>query len=172
MDTTTVINLIETVSKTLNQQGFEHISLNHEGTSLTLNKKSVSSVVGSQQVAAVQQAPVVQQTPATPQPSNPSTPQLAEPTNQPASEPADAVAQGNFKTIDSPIVGTFYDSPSPEAEAYVKVGDQVKKGDVVCIIEAMKLMNEIEAECDGEVVEILVQNEGPVEYGQALFKLK
>lgn len=74
--------------------------------------------------------------------------------------------------ITSPIVGTFYLSPSPDAEQYVKVGSKVKKGDTLCIIEAMKLMNEIEAEVDGEVVEILVNNEQMVEYGQPLFRIR
>lgn len=74
--------------------------------------------------------------------------------------------------ITSPIVGTFYLSPSPDAKQYVKVGSKVKKGDTLCIIEAMKLMNEIEAEMDGEVVEILVNNEQMVEYGQPLFRIR
>jgi acetyl-CoA carboxylase biotin carboxyl carrier protein len=74
--------------------------------------------------------------------------------------------------VASPIVGTFYLAPSPEAEFFVKVGSKVKKGDTLCIIEAMKLMNEIEAEMDGEVVEILVKNEQMVEYGQPLFRIR
>jgi acetyl-CoA carboxylase biotin carboxyl carrier protein len=74
--------------------------------------------------------------------------------------------------IKSPIVGTFYAAPSPEAPRYVKVGDTVHPGRVVCIIEAMKLMNEIEADVDGEVVRILVENGQPVEYGQPLFAIK
>jgi acetyl-CoA carboxylase biotin carboxyl carrier protein len=73
--------------------------------------------------------------------------------------------------ITAPIVGTFYVSPSPEAPAYVKVGDKVERGKVLCIIEAMKLMNEIEAEISGTIVEILVKNEEPVEYGQVLFRV-
>jgi acetyl-CoA carboxylase biotin carboxyl carrier protein len=69
----------------------------------------------------------------------------------------------------SPIVGTFYRAPNPNAEPYVKVGDKVKKGTAVCIVEAMKLMNEIEADVDGEVVEICAENGSPVEYGEPLF---
>ncbi|HQD49547.1 MAG TPA: acetyl-CoA carboxylase biotin carboxyl carrier protein [Defluviitaleaceae bacterium] len=72
----------------------------------------------------------------------------------------------------SPIVGTFYSAPAPGAEPFVKVGDKVKKGDVLCIIEAMKIMNEIEAESDGEIVEIFVKNEEMVEYNQPLFRIK
>ena len=78
----------------------------------------------------------------------------------------------NIKVVKSPIVGTFYASGDPKAEAFAKVGSKVKKGDVICLIEAMKLMNEIDVEFDGEVVEVLVQNEQMVEYGQGLFKIK
>ncbi len=73
--------------------------------------------------------------------------------------------------VKSPMVGTFYIKPSPTAEAYVEVGKEVKKGDVLCIIEAMKLMNEIESEYTGKVVEILVKDGDMVEYGTPLFKL-
>ncbi len=78
-------------------------------------------------------------------------------------------APENLHVIRSPIVGTFYASSSPEAPPYVKVGDKIQKGQVLCIIEAMKLMNEIEAEIAGEVAEIYLQNGQPVEYGQSLF---
>lgn len=75
-------------------------------------------------------------------------------------------------TVTSPIVGTFYRSPSPDAPPFVEVGTKVKKGQVLCIIEAMKLMNEIESEIDGVVVRILVENGQPVEYGEPLFLLE
>ena len=78
----------------------------------------------------------------------------------------------NIKAVVSPIVGTFYASGSPDAEDFVRVGTKVKKGQTLCIIEAMKLMNEIESEFDGEIVEILVQKEQMVEYGQELFKIR
>ena len=78
----------------------------------------------------------------------------------------------NYKTINSPMVGTFYASSSPNAEPFVKVGDKVKKGQVVCIVEAMKLMNEIESEFDGEIVEVCKKDEDMVEYGTPLFKIK
>ncbi len=74
--------------------------------------------------------------------------------------------------IKSPMVGTFYSSSAPGKAPFVKLGDKVKKGQVLCIIEAMKLMNEIESEFDGEIVEICVPNEGVVEYGMPLFKIK
>lgn len=77
-----------------------------------------------------------------------------------------------YNVVKSPMVGTFYASSSPKEAPFVKVGDKVKKGDVLCIVEAMKLMNEIESEFDGEVVEICVKNEQLVEYGMPLFKIK
>jgi len=83
--------------------------------------------------------------------------------------PAPLEPTGTF--ITSPFVGTFYRAPSPEASSFVDVGDNVKKGQVVCIVEAMKLMNEIEAEGDGKVAEILVKNGEHVEYGQSLIRL-
>lgn len=75
-------------------------------------------------------------------------------------------------TINAPMVGTFYKSPSPEADPYVKVGDKVSNDSIVCILEAMKLFNEIQAEVSGEIVEILVEDGQMVEYGQPLFKVK
>ena len=75
----------------------------------------------------------------------------------------------NGKTINSPLVGTFYAAPSEDAEPFVKVGDRVKKGQIIAIVEAMKLMNEIESEYDGVITEILVNNATGVEYGEALF---
>lgn len=76
-----------------------------------------------------------------------------------------------MREIKSPMVGVFYASPSPDAAPFVQVGSKVKKGDVVCIIEAMKLMNELTADMDGEVVDVCVNNGDVVEYGQPLFKL-
>ena len=75
-------------------------------------------------------------------------------------------------TIKSPIVGTFYRSPSPDSEPFIRIGDHVEPDTVVCIIEAMKLMNEIQAETSGEIVQIYVENGQPVEYGQPLFGIK
>ena len=75
-------------------------------------------------------------------------------------------------TITAPLVGTFYRASTPEVAPFVEVGDRVKKGQVICIIEAMKLMNEIEAEADGIVARVLVENSHPVEYGEPLFLLE
>ncbi len=76
------------------------------------------------------------------------------------------------KIVKSPMVGTFYEKSSPTAKKFVEVGDKVKKGDILCIIEAMKLMNEIESEYDGEIIEVLVKDGEMVDYGKPLFKIK
>jgi acetyl-CoA carboxylase biotin carboxyl carrier protein len=86
-------------------------------------------------------------------------------------EPA-AAATENFHVIKSPIVGTYYSSASPEADPFVKAGAKVDSGQVLCIIEAMKLMNEIEADVAGEIVQIFVENGQPVEYGEPLFGIR
>lgn len=77
-----------------------------------------------------------------------------------------------YKIVKSPMVGTFYSKSSPNAKPYVEVGSKVKKGDILCIVEAMKLMNEIESEFDGEIAEICVEDGEMVDYGKPLFKLK
>ncbi len=88
-----------------------------------------------------------------------------------APPPAPASTSPRGVEVIAPIVGTFYAAPAPDTADFVKVGDRVTVGQVLCIIEAMKLMNEIEAEVAGTVVEVLVRNEDPVEYGQALFRI-
>ncbi len=90
----------------------------------------------------------------------------------PAAEAAPAQASpavAEEHMVKSPMVGTFYRAPAPDADPFVNEGDRIKKGDTLCIIEAMKLMNEIEAEYDGIVEKILIENASPVEYGQAMF---
>ncbi|MGE5323911.1 MAG: acetyl-CoA carboxylase biotin carboxyl carrier protein [Actinomycetota bacterium] len=108
-------------------------------------------------------------------PMAPSVPAPA-PQNAPAaaSEPTVAapVAEEELHLVKSPIVGTFYEAPAPGAPAFVKPGDSVQAGQVVCIIEAMKLMNEIESDMAGEVVKVLAANGKPVEYGQPLFSIR
>lgn len=91
----------------------------------------------------------------------------AEKTEKPAPKEAD-----NTKEFPSPMIGTFYRSPSPDKPAFVNVGDEVKKGDILCIIEAMKLFNEIEAEYDGKIVKVLADDSSPVEYEQPLFLIE
>ena len=92
-------------------------------------------------------------------------------TNAPVTKVENKIEE-NYRIITSPVVGTFYSKPSSSANPYVKVGQMVKKGDVHCVIEAMKLMNEIESKCSGEIIEILVKDEDMVDYGKPLFKIK
>ena len=101
----------------------------------------------------------------------PAAPAAPAPVAAPAAPAAPAVS-GNRTTVDAPIVGTFYRSPSPDAPAFVKVGDTVSADTTVCIIEARKVMNEIKAEKSGVIKEILVENGQPVEYGQPIFVLE
>jgi len=89
-----------------------------------------------------------------------------------AAPPTQPDEDASLHIVKSPIVGTFYESPSPGAPAFVKMGDQVENGQILCIIEAMKLMNEIEADAAGEIVKRFVQSGQPVEYGQSLFALR
>jgi acetyl-CoA carboxylase biotin carboxyl carrier protein len=90
----------------------------------------------------------------------------------PAVSAAAGASEAHLLTIEAPMVGTFYRAPSPDAQPFVRDGDRVKKGQVVCIIEAMKLMNEIESKVAGRLVKVLVENTQPVEYGQPLFLLE
>ena len=83
----------------------------------------------------------------------------------------DIVAEPEGNVIKSPMIGTFYSKPSPDSAPYVEVGTQVKKGTVLCIVEAMKLMNEIESEYDGKIVEVFVKDGEPVDYGKTLFRI-
>lgn len=89
-----------------------------------------------------------------------------------ASESASPVAMSSLATVNAPLIGVAYAASSPDAAPFVKVGDKVKKGDIICIIEAMKVMNEIESDRDGEVAEILFENGKMVEYGQPLISVK
>ena len=90
----------------------------------------------------------------------------------PVPEAATELAKTNEVTVSSPIVGTFYRAPAPDKAPYVQAGDMVKKGQVLCIVEAMKLMNEIESETSGKILQILIENGQPVEYGQPLFVIE
>jgi acetyl-CoA carboxylase biotin carboxyl carrier protein len=97
-------------------------------------------------------------------------PATASPTTEPATAPV--VPEEQLQPVRSPIVGTFYEAPSPGAPPFVKVGDLVEVGQVLCIVEAMKLMNEIECDVAGEIVKKLVTNGQPIEYGQELFAIR
>ena len=91
---------------------------------------------------------------------------------QPAATPAPAEKDDGSHPFTSPMVGTFYRKPSPDDAAFVEIGDTIKKGDALCIVEAMKVMNEIQSGVSGEVIEILVEDSTSVEYGQTLFKIR
>jgi len=128
-------------------------------------KLSVRRSAPAQQAVTTAPAPAVQQAPA---PAAAETPAPASEPAATASEPAANDCPGCVE-ITAPIVGTFYRKPAPDADPFVEVGDRVEKGQVVCIIEAMKLFNEIESEVSGVVRKILVEDGEPVEYGQPLF---
>jgi acetyl-CoA carboxylase biotin carboxyl carrier protein len=89
-----------------------------------------------------------------------------------AATPAEPAEEAGLHIVKSPIVGTYYEAPSPGSPPFIKVGDEVTVGQVLCIVEAMKLMNEIESDVAGEVVKILVTNNQPIEYGQSLFAIR
>jgi acetyl-CoA carboxylase biotin carboxyl carrier protein len=90
----------------------------------------------------------------------------------PPAAPAESAEEAGLHIVKSPIVGTYYEAPSPGSPPFIKVGDTVSAGQVLCIVEAMKLMNEIESDVAGEVVKILVTNNQPVEYGQSLYAIR
>jgi acetyl-CoA carboxylase biotin carboxyl carrier protein len=150
----------------LRENGLAELELENEGFRVRLRRDSAGieapRYVEASAAALVPAAPVHAPTPPhAPGPSHPGTQASTQ-----ASQDQD------LHIIPSPIVGTFYRSPSPTAEAFVKIGSNVEPETVVCIIEAMKLMNEIQAEAAGEVVKIYVENGQPVEYGQPLFGIK
>ncbi len=107
-----------------------------------------------------------------PTPPLPAVPKVAAPPSPPAAAPPPPADTSQGVEITSPMVGTFYRAPAPDEAPFVEAGDRVRSGQVVCIIEAMKLMNEIESEVSGQVTEILVENGEPVEYGQALMRVR
>lgn len=161
--------LIELISKS----DFAAFELERDGFKLKLERSSKQE--GAPQIvhAAPLPAPQPQPTATSQAPPAPAAAPPAQTTSAPAAGGAATPApESDLAELKSPIVGTYYDSPSPDANPYVSVGDRVRKGQVMCIVEAMKLMNEIEAEADGEVVEILVKNAQPVEYGETLFRLR
>ena len=157
----------------LDQSTITKVVIDEDGTRIKLSKES-KVMVQEVQNTVVPAAPAVPvaQVPVVAAPS-----QVATVSSAPIVTVEEPVAESTedetgYSYITSPIVGTFYESSSPNADAYVKIGSEVKKGQVVCILEAMKLMNEIESEVEGEIAEILVKNEEMVEYGQKLFKVR
>lgn len=162
------IQEIREIIKLMDQSTLDEFVFEADGTKLKLKKHNGvthptvhTSAQPQEQPAAVvapkTEAPKVEVAPAAPAEKQESTP---------------SEASSSYKTITSPMVGTFYSSSSPEADSYVKVGDRVSADSIVCIVEAMKLFNEIEAEIEGEIAEIHVKDGQLVEYGQPLFSIK
>lgn len=160
------IQEIREMIKLVDQSSIEEFVYESEGTKVKMKKK-----VGAVQSASPATVPAAEPAPlqaATPAPAAKPEPQ----TETAPVESAAPVSADSLTEIPSPMVGTFYEAPSPEEPAFVKVGDKVSSETVVCIIEAMKLFNEIEAETEGEIAEILVKDGQLVEYGQPLFLVK
>jgi acetyl-CoA carboxylase biotin carboxyl carrier protein len=159
MDLDFVRGLIEAVD----QSGIDSLEINRGGTRIRIAKTPPAATVTMASPAAYAAAPAAAAPPA-------AAPASAAPATAEAEEPA-APPKSNLVDIKSPMVGTFYRAPAPEAPAYVEVGSVVSKGQTLCILEAMKLMNEMESEVDGVVREILANNADPIEYGQVLFRI-
>lgn len=153
------LNLIKRLIKVVEKSDITEFSISEGDVKIKISKNNgqVSQVVTSVPVQA--QAPVAVPQPAAPKPAE----------AQPAAEKQQ---DENLHEVRSPIVGTFYRAPAPDADPYVKVGDHVSPGTVLCIVEAMKLMNEIESDVSGTVEQILVENATPVEYNQPLFVIR
>jgi len=164
------IHEIRELIKLIDQSSIQEFKLELEGAKVKLTKSSGKETVVVTQSAVP--APVLQAAPA---PAAPVAPPVAAPAaaEAPKAAPAAPAADdANLHKIVSPMVGTFYSAPEPGKPAYVKAGDKVSANKVVCIVEAMKLFNEIEAEVNGEIVKVLVEDGQLVEYGQPLFLVK
>ena len=152
---------IKELIEILDQSSLTEINIEDKGNIVNLKKEKETGIITPQ----VSQQPMQQIAPQQPAVSNQLDTQSSDDTS--ASQEND-----NLKTINAPMVGTFYKSPSPEESPYVQIGDSVSNESTVCILEAMKLFNEIQAEVTGEITEILVEDGQMVEYGQPLFKVK
>jgi acetyl-CoA carboxylase biotin carboxyl carrier protein len=160
---------IREIIKLIDQSNIDEFCYEANGTKVSMKKQQDQVVKEPVQVQQpVQAPPEPKQEPAQQAPQQEVKEETAK-QEAPKTEKSNADYDAEVK---SPMVGTFYSSPSPDQDAYVKVGDQVKEDSVVCIVEAMKLFNEIEAEVSGEIVEILVKDGELVEYGQPLFRVK
>jgi acetyl-CoA carboxylase biotin carboxyl carrier protein len=141
--------------------GVANVEVEHAGSRVRIE--------GRTQVVAVQAAPTTAAAISAPQPAPEAV--AASGSAAPGSAAA-APEEENLHPVSSPIVGTFYRAPNPDADPYVKVGEFVEQGQTLCIVEAMKLMNEIEADISGTVVKVLPENAQPVEYGESLFMVR
>lgn len=161
------IQEIRELIKLIDQASIDEFSYEHDGSKIKMKKHNGITAVTSYPVEkSVQAVPAAQ--PVVPAAVLEEAPAVSKVEEAMPTKAADT----NLHKIVSPMVGTFYSSPNPESGPYVKVGDKVKPDRVVCIVEAMKLFNEIEAEVNGEIVEILVENGQLVEYGQPMFLVK
>ncbi|MBD2699951.1 acetyl-CoA carboxylase biotin carboxyl carrier protein [Spirosoma sp. BT702] len=158
MTTKDIQQLIDFIS----QSGLDEVNI--ETSDLKISVKRYGSSVPATSAPAPPAAAYVAPTPVAPPPA--ATPNVAPTATPPAAPKADT---SNYVTIKSPMIGTFYRSSNPETPSFVEIGDNVTEGKVVCIIEAMKLFNEIESEVSGRIVKVLVENATPVEYDQPLF---
>lgn len=149
---------IQELIKTISDSNLTLVEIETEGLKIKLEKK--------QELISVERIPEIVKKPAVEEQTSP---ENEVPKIQEIMKVQPSKKEGILVT--SPIVGTFYDSSSPDSESFVTVGSKVKKGQILCIIEAMKLMNEIESEVDGEIIEVLAQKEQMVEYGQPLFRI-
>lgn len=162
---------IKELIRTIDQTTIDEFTYEQDGMKITLkkNNKEIVQVTTAQETVAT-----------APQPSIPATaPKVEEVEKQVEATPAvkeekkeEVEVSENIHMITSPMVGTFYVAPSPDSPPYVNKGDEVKEDTVVCIVEAMKLMNEIEAEVNGKIVDVLAENGQLVEYGQPLFAVE
>jgi acetyl-CoA carboxylase biotin carboxyl carrier protein len=152
---------IQELIKMINKSNIGEVSIEEKGFKLTIKQKEEPAI--NQVIAAPMQAQPVANMATLPT-AQPQSPAQSEKPAKPAETPA-----GNTITIKSPMIGTFYRSASPDKPSFVSVGDEIAPGKVVCIIEAMKLFNEIESEIQGKIVKVLVEDASPVEYDQPLF---
>jgi acetyl-CoA carboxylase biotin carboxyl carrier protein len=159
-------NEIQELIKLVNKSNLTEFKLKDKDFEVLIRTEKYHK--GAQQtiVSGAQMMPAFQQTASTPSTVNPPVQKTDESTVVPSPE---APKGKNVVEIKSPIVGTFYRSAGPDKPTFAKVGDQVKQGDVVCIIEAMKLFNEIESDVSGTIIKVLVEDASPVEYDQVLF---
>jgi acetyl-CoA carboxylase biotin carboxyl carrier protein len=161
------LNELKQLLDLVREHDLAEFEIEHEGLKLRVRK----SANGTSLVALPAPAASALAIPAVMAPSAVAAATAAAPAAAPAPDNA-ADAEIELAVIKSPIVGTFYRSPEPGAGPFVEIGTTVKKGDVLCIIEAMKLMNEIDSEYDGEVANIYVENGQPVQYGERLFAIR
>lgn len=167
---------IQELIKFVSKSGVTEVEIEEKDFKITIKSEPKRSKEEVQEKVVYIQQPM-QQMQAIPQQQAPAQLPQAAPAVAPApaqeapNKPADSAkeAENNYITVKSPMIGTFYRSPSPDKPVFVEVGDTIKSGDPVCIIEAMKLFNEIESEVQGRIVKVLVDDASPVEYDQPLF---